>query len=86
MESSHSYACGIELDGKFVVTGGFIRRDLASAKVIEYTEAGVATHLPSMKTGRRNHACSKFVKDDGDTVSCINYIILITSEIKQSES
>ena len=55
-----------------MITGGFIRRDLASAKVLVYTEAGDVTFMPSMKTGRRYHACSKFVNDDGDTVSCIN--------------
>ena len=59
------YACGIEVDDKFVVTGGY--RSLTT--VAEFTEAGAVTYLPSLKTGRWNHACSKFVNDDGYTVS-----------------
>ena len=35
----------------------------------EFTEAGAVTYLPSLKTGRYAHACSKFVTDDGYTVS-----------------
>ena len=59
------YACGIEIDDKFVVTGGYTRQ----TTVAEFTEAGAVTYLPSLKTGRWYHACSKFVTDDGDTVS-----------------
>ena len=59
------YACGIEVDDKFVVTGGYFTQ----TKVAEFTEAGAVTYLPSLKTGRWYHACSKFVTDDGDTVS-----------------
>ena len=59
------YACGIEVDNKFVVTGGYARQ----TTVAEFTEAGAVTYLPSLKTGRYNHACSKFVNDDGYTVS-----------------
>ena len=58
-------ACGIELDNKFVVTGG----KFSNTKVAQYTEAGAVTYLPSLKTGRYAHACSKFVTDDGYTVS-----------------
>ena len=35
----------------------------------EFTEAGAVRYLPSFKAGRYNHACSKFVNDDGDSVS-----------------
>ena len=59
------YACGIEVDNKFVVTGGYARQ----TTVAEFTEAGAVTYLPSLKTGRYAHACSKFVTDDGYTVS-----------------
>ena len=69
------------MDDKFVVTGGcespFTLKRQASQKVAEYTETGDVTYMPSMKTGRYRHACSKFVNDDGDTVSCINYIIIL---------
>ena len=57
------------MDDKFVVTGGRYKRK----KVSEFTEAGVVTYMRNLKTGRSYHACSKFVNDDGDTVSrCIN--------------
>ena len=58
-------ACGIEFGNSFVVTGG----RFSKSKVALYTEAGVVTIAPSLKTGRYLHACSKFVNDDGDTVS-----------------
>ena len=57
-----------------MVTGGLPPQGSASSKVREYTEAGEVTYLASLKTGRSAHACSKFVNDDGDTVSCIDYI------------
>ena len=56
------YACGIEVDDKFVVTGGYFTQ----TKVAEFTEAGAVRYLPSFKAGRYNHACSD---GDGDTVS-----------------
>ena len=54
------------MDDKFVVTWGKL-----SAKVAEFTEAGAVTHMRNLKTGRYWHACSKFVNDDGDTVSSL---------------
>ena len=81
MEPFLSDACGIEVNGKFVVTGGVQRPDSATSKVREYTEAGDVTNLRSLNTGRYAHACSKFVNDDGDTVSSIHYIVKF--EIKQ---
>ena len=60
-----SYTCGIEVDDKFVATGGYFTQ----TNVAEFTEAGAVTYLPSLKTGRYAHACSKFVTDDGYTVS-----------------
>ena len=55
------------MDDKFVVTGGRYKRK----KVSEFTEAGVVTYMRNLKTGRSYHACSKFVNDDGDTVSSL---------------
>ena len=60
-----SAACGIEVDNKFVVIGGH----WSKTKVAKLTETGAITYMPSLKTGRSDHACSKFVKDNGDTVS-----------------
>ena len=61
------------MDDKFVVTGGSDQYlSMASKKVAEYTEAGAVSYMPNMKTARYGHACSKFVNDDGDTVSFIN--------------
>ena len=60
-------ACGIELDDKFVVTGGLYSKK----KVAQYTEAGAVSYLQSLKTARYDHACSKFVNEDGDTVSSL---------------
>ena len=60
-------ACGIELDDKFVITGGLYSK----TTVAQYTEAGAVSYLPSLKTERYDHACSKFVNKDGDTVSSL---------------
>ena len=67
-------ACGIELDDKFVVTGG----KFSNTKVAQYTEAGAVTYLPSLKTARYDHACSMFVNDKGETVSSSHFLVLIT--------
>ena len=57
----------MEMDDKFVVTGGRYSKE----KVAEFTEAGAVTYMRNLKTGRYHHACSKFVNDDGDTVSSL---------------
>ena len=59
---------------KFVVTGG----RYSFKKVAEFTEAGAVTYLRNLKTGRAWHACSKFVNDDGDTVSLLYQLVLNT--------
>ena len=63
-------ACGIEMDDKFVVTGGESGGG-RKKKVAVFTEAGAVTYMRNLKTGRFWHACSKFVNDDGDTVSLL---------------
>ena len=63
------------MDDKFVVTGGKLSR----TKVLEYTETGAVTYMPPLKTGRYSHACSKFVNDDGVTVSSLYYLCGIQS-------
>ena len=62
-----SKSCGLEVDGKFVVTGG----KWSKSKVAEFTEAGTVNYWGSLKTGRYCHACSKFVDGYGNTVSHI---------------
>ena len=61
------------MDYKFVVTGG----KFSIKKVAEFTEAGAVTYMRNLKTGRYWHACSKFVNDDGDTVSLLYFITLL---------
>ena len=55
------------MDDKFVVTGG----EYSKKKVAEFTEAGAVSYMRNLITGRYWHACSKFVNDDGDTVSLL---------------
>ena len=55
-----------------MVTGGHNESRIYpehSTRVVEYTEDGTMTYLARLNTGRWNHACSKFVNDNGDTVS-----------------
>ena len=62
------------MDYKFVVTGG----KFSTKKVAEFTEAGAVRYMRNLKTGRYFHACSKFVNDDGDTVSLLYQLVLNT--------
>jgi len=58
-----SGACGIELAGNFIVTGGlFSKRTVA-----EITLSGQVTHLANLHEGRYRHACSKFQDSNGGT-------------------
>ena len=61
-------ACGIELNGKFIVTGGYDNGG-GIQTVAEFTVSGQVTYLANLQTGRYNHACSKFVDENGETVS-----------------
>ena len=65
------------MDDKFVVTGGQGHWG-AEKRVAEFTEAGAVKYLKNLKTGRSSHACSKFVNDDGDTVSLLYQLVLNT--------
>ena len=66
----YRYACGIENGEKFVVTGGSNVKTVA-----EYSQSGFVKYLTPMNTARKGHACSKFVTEDGDTVSqFINHV------------
>ena len=60
----------MEIGDKYVVTGGRNGSRLASiSTVAEYSQSGFVKYLTPMNTPRRSHACSKFVTDNGDTVS-----------------
>ena len=60
-----SSACGIDLGDYFVVTGGFDGKDT----VAQYSETGFEKYLAKLNQGRHHHACSKFVDENGKTVS-----------------
>ena len=53
------------MNGNFIITGG-----KGSLKTVaEFTETGQVTYLPDLQEGRYYHACSKFVDNNGKTVS-----------------
>ena len=66
-----SSACGIDLGDSYVVSGGYDRsvHRHALQTVVQYSIQGKVTYLAKMNTGRSAHACSKFVNDNGETVS-----------------
>lgn len=63
-----SFACGVEMGDKFVVTGGMNHSSWYNgvSTVVEFSLSGSYRHLTEMNIGRRSHACSKFVTDSGD--------------------
>ena len=56
----------MEIGDNYVVTGG---GNAAISTVAEYSQSGFVKYLTPMNEPRRGHACSKFVTDNGDTVS-----------------
>ena len=65
----------MEIGDKYVVTGGLnvsnwpSNRFAGISTVAEYSQSGFVKYLTPMNEPRRSHACSKFVTDNGDTVS-----------------
>ena len=61
----------MEIGGKYVVTGGANVSNLPAGirTVAEYSQSGFVKYLTPMNTARRSHACTKFVTDNGETVS-----------------
>ena len=55
---------------KYIVTGGV---DVVGGDnlrtVAEYSQSGFVKYLTPMNSNHRSHACSKFVTENGDTVS-----------------
>ena len=75
-------ACGIDLGDSFVVTGGIDGSTWNT--VAEYTPTGEVTYLAALIQGRYNHACSKFIDDNGRTVSLKFNIEMSDSYIEDS--
>ena len=61
----YRYACGIQTDDTYVITGG----RYSKKKVTRYTRTGDTKTMPELNIGRYLHACEKFVNDEGATVS-----------------
>ena len=56
---------------RYVVTGG---NDGSKEKTVaQYTVTGDVTYLAELQTGRKSHACSKFLDGDGQLVSISNW-------------
>ena len=55
------------MNGNFIVTGGYDSGVIQT--VAEFTETGQVTYLANLQEGRYLHACSKFVDNNGETVS-----------------
>ena len=68
-----SWACGIELGDRVVVTGGTSSVTLVTIATVQvYTLSGAQEQLPSLQTPRRNHACAHYL-DSQDRVVSIAY-------------
>ena len=61
----------MEVGDKFIITGGYDLSvtDGAFNTVARISQSGEVEYLATMNVRRRNHACSKFIKDNGDMVS-----------------
>ena len=64
-----SSACAIELEDTVVVTGGWSLFTGPFATVQVYTISGPQQQLPSLMTGRYQHACAHFVDSENSVVS-----------------
>ena len=67
----YSKACGIETQGKFVITGGHHRPGQELKTVTRYSRTGESDTLPQLKVGRSGHACGSYLNDKGDEVRFI---------------
>ena len=59
------------MDDTFIVTGGYDRSalDWALNSVVRYNSQGVSEVLPSLTVRRYGHACSSYLKENGQRVS-----------------
>lgn len=60
-------ACGMEVRGNFIVTGGKLRSGSLN-KVAEYSKSGFVRYLPDLNQRRFWHACSSYRNNDDKTV------------------
>ena len=65
------YACGIQTDDEFVVSGGYDEslEGRALRRVISYKKTGHSKSLADLSVARYYHACGKYENDEGVTVS-----------------
>ena len=66
-----SQACGVPTDDGYIVTGGSspFAPERARREVTLYSRTGDTETLSSLTTARMDHACGKFVDEEGATVS-----------------
>ena len=64
----YSAACGVEVDDKFVITGGW-DHGRALNSVVRYNPQGESEVLPSLTVARWGHACAGYLNGDGERVS-----------------
>ena len=77
-----SWACGIELEDRVVVTGGVGWWDgLPRATVQVYTSEGPQEQLPSLLTSRDGHACAHYLDNQDRVVSITCICNIVTSMI-----
>merc|ERR1711936_213662 len=64
------YACGVEVDDTFIVTGGhdYSAPDRALNSVVRYNSQGVSEVLSSLTVRRAGHACTSYLNDNGQRV------------------
>ena len=69
----------MEIGDKYVVTGGMNVSNwfYGISTVAEYSQSGFVKYLTPMNERRSRHACSKFVTDNGDTVSLSVFISIL---------
>jgi len=64
------FACGVEVDDTFIVTGGvdWYAPDGALNSTVRYNSQGVSKVLPSLTVRRYQHACASYLNDNGQRV------------------
>ena len=65
-DCSFRYVCAIEEEESVVITGEYS----SGRRVVRYNFDGEYETLPSLITGRGDHACGSFTNSNGATVSC----------------
>ena len=66
-------ACSIQLDDKFIVTGGQYNMTTVSV----YDIGGWVEDLPDLNDGRCNHGCGHYVDNNNDIVRLVLVLLLL---------